>query len=171
MNCRTRTVLCYAAIFAAVSLSTMTHAQTTPFAKTQVADRIRKVEDGVDQFDKYLENRGEDAQSRANSAQTSGATTRRQQRSNSGNTPNSGEPSSREPSQANERRSRKRDGRSESCHEPSPAQVRWNLELSGDKGTNGAGHGQRAPRQSGDDQGELRQSGRTILDSFAREHQ
>ena len=85
MNCRTRTVLCYATIFAAVGLSTMTHAQTTPFAKTQVADRIRKVEDGVDQFDKYLENRGEDAQNRANSAQTSGATTRRQ-RSNSGNT-------------------------------------------------------------------------------------
>jgi len=85
MNCRTRTVLCFAAILAAVSWSTMTHAQTTPFAKTQVADRIRKVEDGVDQFNKYLENRGEDAQSRANSAQASGATTRRQ-RSNAENT-------------------------------------------------------------------------------------
>ena len=85
MNCRARTVLCYAAIFAAFSLPTMTHAQTTPFAKTQVADRIRKVEDGVDQFDKYLENRGDDAQIRANTAQNSGATTRRQ-RSNSGNT-------------------------------------------------------------------------------------
>lgn len=90
MNCRTRTVLCYAAMLAAVSLSTMIPAQTTPFAKPQVADRIRKVEDGVDQFDKYLENRGEDAQSRANSAQNSGATTRRQQRSNSGNTPTQG---------------------------------------------------------------------------------
>ncbi|MFZ0794682.1 MAG: hypothetical protein WAM65_12985 [Candidatus Korobacteraceae bacterium] len=90
MNCRTRTVLCCAAIFAAVGLSIMTHAQTTPFAKTQVADRIRKVEDGVDQFDKYLENRGDDAQNRANSAQSSGATTRRQQRSNSGNTPTQG---------------------------------------------------------------------------------
>ena len=89
MNCRTRTVLCYAAILAAVSLS-MTYAQTATFAKTQVADRIRKVEDGVDQFDKYLENRGDDAQSRANSAQSSGATTRRQQRSNSGNTPTQG---------------------------------------------------------------------------------
>ena len=62
-----------------------THAQTTPFTKTQVADRIRKVEDGVDQFRKYLENRGEDAKSRADSAQSSGATTRRQ-RSNSTNT-------------------------------------------------------------------------------------
>ncbi len=84
MNYRTRTVLCCAALFTAVGLSIMTHAQTAPFAKTQVADRIRKVEDGVDQFDKYLENRGDDAQSRANSAQSSGATTRRQ-RSNSGN--------------------------------------------------------------------------------------
>jgi hypothetical protein len=67
----------------------MIDAQTTPFAKTQVADRIRKVEDGVDQFDKYLENRGEDAQNRANSAQSSGATTRRQ-RANSDNTQTQG---------------------------------------------------------------------------------
>jgi len=54
-------------------------------AKAQIADRIRKVEDGVDQFRKYLESRGENAQSRADSAQSSGATTRRQ-RSNSANT-------------------------------------------------------------------------------------
>jgi hypothetical protein len=85
VNCRTRTVLCCTAIFAAVSLSTVAHAQTTPFAKPQVADRIRKVEDGVDQFNKYLESRGEDAQNRANSAQASGATARRQ-RSSTGNT-------------------------------------------------------------------------------------
>jgi hypothetical protein len=50
-----------------------------------VADRIRKVEEGVDQFQKYLENRGEDAKNQAQSAQSSGATTRRQ-RSDSGNT-------------------------------------------------------------------------------------
>ena len=68
MNCRTRIALCCAAIFAAVSFSTTTHGQTTSFTKTQVADRIRKVEDGVDQFRKYLENRGEDAKSRADSA-------------------------------------------------------------------------------------------------------
>ena len=85
MNCRTRIALCCAAIFAAVSFSTTTHAQTTSFTKTQVADRIRTVEDGVDQFRKYLENRGEDAKSQADSAQSSGATTRRQ-RSNSANT-------------------------------------------------------------------------------------
>jgi len=54
-------------------------------AKAQIADRIRKVEDGVDQFRKYLESRGENAQSRADSAQSSGATTRRQ-RSNSAST-------------------------------------------------------------------------------------
>ena len=85
MNCRTRTVLCCAAIIAAVSFSTTTHAQTTPFTKAQVGDQIRKVEDGVDQFRKYLENRGEDAKSQAQSAQSSGATSRRQ-RSNSANT-------------------------------------------------------------------------------------
>jgi len=35
--------------------------ETNPFTKAQVADRIRKVEEGVDQFQKYLENRGEGA--------------------------------------------------------------------------------------------------------------
>src|SRR5437868_6793431 len=85
MNCTTGTVFCCAAFLAAVSLSTTTHAQTTPFTKTQIADRIRKVEDGVDQFRKYLESRGGDAKDRAESAQISVATTRRQ-RSNSANT-------------------------------------------------------------------------------------
>jgi hypothetical protein len=85
VNCRTRTLFCCMSIFAAFSLSTTTHSQTTPFAKGQVADRIRKVEDGVDQFQKYLENRGEDAKSRGESAQNSGSTQRRQ-RSSSANT-------------------------------------------------------------------------------------
>ncbi len=89
MNYRMRTALFFAATFVAVSFSTTTRAQTTPFAKPQVADRIRKVEDGVDQFSKYLESRGEDAQNRADSAQSSGATTRRQ-RSNSANTQGQG---------------------------------------------------------------------------------
>jgi ABC-type transporter Mla subunit MlaD len=57
---------------------TITSAQTNPFAKGQVADRIRKVEDGVDEFQKYLNNRGDDAKDRADSAQNSGATSRRQ---------------------------------------------------------------------------------------------
>ncbi len=41
------------------------YAQTSPFNKVQVADRIRKVEDGVDEFSKYLETRGDDARSKA----------------------------------------------------------------------------------------------------------
>ena len=45
--------------------------------KTYVADRIRKVEDGVDEFRKWAEKRGEDAQSRAATAQSSGKTSRR----------------------------------------------------------------------------------------------
>jgi hypothetical protein len=48
------------------------------FTKGQVADRIRKVEDGVDEFQEYLESRGEDAKNRADSAQGSGSTSRRQ---------------------------------------------------------------------------------------------
>jgi hypothetical protein len=85
MNCRTRTVFCCTAIFAAASLSSITGAQTASFPKAQVADRIRKVEDGVDEIQKYLNNRGEDAANRTASAQSSGATTRRQN-DNSANT-------------------------------------------------------------------------------------
>jgi len=84
MNSRTQIVFCRAVILAAVSLFTA-HAQTAPFSKAQVSDRIRKVEDGVDEFDKYLENRGDDAKNRADSTQSSGTTTRRQ-RSSSTNT-------------------------------------------------------------------------------------
>ena len=68
MNCRTVGLVFLAAIFAAINLSITTPAQTTPFTKPQVADRIRKVEDGVDQFQKYLENRGQDAKNRAETA-------------------------------------------------------------------------------------------------------
>ncbi len=80
-----RVLFCCTAILASLSLSPTISAQTAPFAKGQVADRIRKVEDGVDEFRKYLDNRGEDAKNRADSAQSSGATTRRQ-KSNSTNT-------------------------------------------------------------------------------------
>jgi hypothetical protein len=85
MNWRTRTVLCCMVIVAAVGSLPSTRAQTNPFTKAQVADRIRKVEDGVDEFRKYLDNRGEDAKSRAQSAQNNGATAGRQ-RGNSTNT-------------------------------------------------------------------------------------
>ena len=122
MNCRTRNVLCCAAILAAVSLSTITHAQTAPLAKTQVADRIRKVEDGVDQFEQVPR---EPRRGRAESSQL-----RTDQRRDNPppafkfwEHPNSGKPSSGEPGKANQGRPRKRDGRSESCHEPPPAQV------------------------------------------------
>jgi hypothetical protein len=55
------------------------------YTKAYVADRIRKVEDGVDEFRKWAEKRGEDAKSRAESAQSSGNTSRRA-RTNSSNT-------------------------------------------------------------------------------------
>jgi hypothetical protein len=44
------------------------------FTKAQVADRIRKVEDGVDEFRKWAENRGEQGQSTAQAARNSGRT-------------------------------------------------------------------------------------------------
>src|SRR4051794_15793111 len=46
-------------------------AQIGAFSKAQVADRIRKVEDGVDEFRKYLENRGDNARDNAQTAQSS----------------------------------------------------------------------------------------------------
>ena len=55
MNRQTGIAFCRAVLLAALSLFTA-HAQTAPFSKAQVADRIRKVEDGVDEFDKHLEN-------------------------------------------------------------------------------------------------------------------
>ncbi len=47
------------------------------YTKAYVSDRIRKVEDGVDEFRKWAEKRGEDTKNRAESAQSSGATSRR----------------------------------------------------------------------------------------------
>ena len=85
MRLRIRTLLCCTAIFSAVSFFTITFAETTPFNKAQVADRIRKVEDGVDDFEKYLTNRGEDAKDQAGSAKSSGADIKRGQRANSAN--------------------------------------------------------------------------------------
>jgi hypothetical protein len=42
------------------------------FTKAQVADRIRKVEDGVDEFRKWAEKRGEQGQNTAQAAKSSG---------------------------------------------------------------------------------------------------
>src|SRR6516162_3570852 len=91
MRSRVSHGLCYAGILVAISLCVlrvqMARAQAGSFTKAQVADRIRKVEDGVDDFQKYLDSRGDDAKNRADSAQNSGATTRRQ-RGDSTNTQN-----------------------------------------------------------------------------------
>jgi hypothetical protein len=61
----------------------VTVATAQSFTKAQVADRIRKVEDGVDEFRKYLENRGDDARQNAQAAQDSGTTRRRRANSTS----------------------------------------------------------------------------------------
>ena len=58
--------------------------QAGSFTKAVVGDHIRKVEDGVDEFRKYLENRGEDAKGRAETAQSSGTKTTRRGKTSSG---------------------------------------------------------------------------------------
>ena len=72
MRLRIRTAVCCTAIFSAVSFFTITFAETNPLSKTQVADQIRKVENGVDDFEKYLTSRGENAKDQAGSAKSSG---------------------------------------------------------------------------------------------------
>ena len=61
------------AVFACLCVSGLASAQLA-FTKAQVADRIRKVEDGVDEFRKWAENRGENGQSTAQAAKASGRT-------------------------------------------------------------------------------------------------
>ena len=78
MRLRIRTIICCTAIFSAVSFFTIAFAETAPFNKAQVADRIRKVENGVDDFEKYLTSRGENAKDQAGSAKSSGAAKRGQ---------------------------------------------------------------------------------------------
>ena len=73
MRLRIRTILCCTAIFSAVSFFTITFAETNPLSKAQVAERIAKVENGVDDFEKYLTSRGENAKDQAGSAKSSGA--------------------------------------------------------------------------------------------------
>ena len=67
----------------AILCLSLAQSQVGSFTKAQVADRIRKVEDGVDEFQKYLENRGDSARSSAQSAQSGGTSTRRRQGSSS----------------------------------------------------------------------------------------
>jgi hypothetical protein len=61
-----------------------TQGQAGSFTKAVVGDHIRKVEDGVDEFRKYLEHRGEDAKGRAETAQSSGTKTTRRGKTSSG---------------------------------------------------------------------------------------
>ena len=71
---------CYLAVITACC-TVPTFAQLA-FTKAQVGDHIRKVEDGVDQFRKWAEQRGNTAKSNTQTAQASGRTRR------GGNTPN-----------------------------------------------------------------------------------
>src|SRR5580704_16933009 len=150
MNRRKRTTFWCMTMLAMVGLFTVAQAQTNPFTKAQVGDRIRKVEDGTDQFEKYLENRGQDAKSRADSAQDSGATPRRQ-RSDSANT-------DARTNQAKQTKDDLENAMDDLIRTTNRLRRKFDphVELSRNKGANGSGHGQRTPRQSGDDQGELR---------------
>jgi hypothetical protein len=57
-------------------------AQVGGCSKPVTGDHIRKVEDGVDQFRKYTENRGEDLKNSAQAAENSGTKARRENPAN-----------------------------------------------------------------------------------------
>jgi hypothetical protein len=61
------------AMLACLAVTGLAFAQLA-FTKAQVADRIRKVEDGVDEFRKWSENRAEQGKTQAQAAQASGRT-------------------------------------------------------------------------------------------------
>jgi hypothetical protein len=60
------------AIVACMTVGTL--AGQVAFTKAQIADRIRKVEDGVDEFRKWAENRGDQGKNTAEAAKASGRT-------------------------------------------------------------------------------------------------
>jgi len=76
MRPRIKLLVCCTAILSAGGLFAISSAETTHFNKAQVGDRIRKVENGVDDFEKYLSTRGENARNQASSAKNSGDTKR-----------------------------------------------------------------------------------------------
>lgn len=84
MRSKIQTVACCTAILSAVCFFTIASAETTHFNKAQVGDRIRKVENGVDDFEKYLSTRGENAQNKAASAKNSGGEAKRGDRGGRG---------------------------------------------------------------------------------------
>jgi len=71
MKMRKNIARCFGLALITASCTAATFAQAS-FTKAQVADRIRKVEDGVDEFRKWAEQRGDTAKSNAQTAQASG---------------------------------------------------------------------------------------------------
>jgi hypothetical protein len=81
MKAPTRILSTQALLVAVVMLPLMAssaRAQRGTYTKAVVGDHIRKVEDGVDQFRKYLDKRGENAENNARAAQNSGTARRGQ---------------------------------------------------------------------------------------------
>jgi hypothetical protein len=72
-----RTIVTTVALGLALIGLTARSASAQPMAKAQVASLITRVENGVDDFRKYLEKRGDNAKDTASTAQAHGKTSRR----------------------------------------------------------------------------------------------
>ena len=135
------------------------------YTKAYVADRIRKVEDGVDEFRDWTKKQGENAKSRAQSAQSSGTTPRRSRANPSNtqarleqakNTKNDLEDALYDLDRSTNRLRRK---------------IRRYRQVDGDQSPGGTGGGGRSPHQSSDGSRQLRNSGATLLGRAAKGHQ
>jgi hypothetical protein len=69
---RTPVVVMLAALTVLLVASSVRAQAPGSYTKAVVGDHIKKVEDGVDEFRKYLENRGEDVKNNGKAAQNSG---------------------------------------------------------------------------------------------------
>ncbi len=165
-NCRSMEVKkniarCLYLALIAVCCTVPTFAQAT-FTKAQVADRIRRVEDGVDQFRKWAEQRGDTAKSNAQTAKTSGRTRR------SGNTPSDAQKQS-----AQQTKDDLNDALSDLDRSTNRLRRKFDPldTLDGNQGANATSDGRRQKNQSGPGSGQLWFPGRKILGSPAQQSQ
>ena len=144
---------CFCAALIAICWTAPTFAQPT-FTKAQVADRIRKVEDGVDQFRKWAEQRGDTAKSNAQTAKTSGRTRR------SGNTPDDTQKQS-----AQQTKDDLNDALSDLDRSTNRLRRKFDPldSMDGNQGTDATSDGRRQKDQSGPGPGQLWFPGRKIL--------
>ena len=148
-----------AAILTCLAVSGLAVAQLA-FTKPQVADRIRKVEDGVDEFRKWSEKRAEQGRTNAQSAQASGRARGR-----------TGTESQK--AAAHEKKDDLDDALSDLNKSTNRLRRKFDphRQVDGNAATGGKGAGRRAAHQPGPRARQGRYAGRALLGRVAGKHQ